>query len=192
MYESYQNAYLEKMWNVLKDINIIDSDERAYSFDEGVSRVVSEYERLKKTGNKIFFIGNGGSAGIASHQSADYTKNGKLPAMTFFDPSLLTCISNDYGYEFVYEKPIEMFLQQDDILIAISSSGQSKNILNGVSAAKKKGAFIITLSGFKENNPLREMGDMNFYVDSECYGHVEIIHLIISHIFLDTYMNTKL
>ncbi len=192
MYESYQNNYLEKMWDVLKNIEITDSNDKTYSFEEGVNRVVSEYNRLKKTGNKIIFIGNGGSAGIASHQSADYTKNGKLPAITFFDPSLLTCISNDYGYEYVYEKPIEIYAKQEDILIAISSSGQSENILNAVNAAKKKGLFVITLSGFKEDNPLREKGDMNFYIKSECYGHVEIIHLIISHIFLDTYMKTDI
>jgi D-sedoheptulose 7-phosphate isomerase len=79
-----------------------------------------------------------------------------------------------------------------DILIAISSSGQSENILNAVNAAKKKGLFVITMSGFSEKNPLRNLGDLNFYVPSKSYGHVEIAHLIICHTILDTHLNTKL
>ena len=115
----------------------------------------------------------------------DFWKNGGVRAIAFNDSSLLTCISNDYGYEHVFEKPVEMFVDPSDVLIAISSSGKSANILKAVEVAKSKGCFIITLSGFEANNPLRQQGHLNFYVPSKAYGFVEISHLIICHLFAD-------
>ena len=88
----------------------------------------------------------------------DFWKNGGIKAISFNDGPQLTCIGNDYGYKHVFEKPIEMFTDFGDILVAISSSGRSENILLGVQAAKLKGCRIITLSGFDENNPLSSMG----------------------------------
>ena len=147
---------------------------------------------MKATGNKIIFIGNGGSAAIASHQAIDYWKNGEIPAVAFNDASMLTCLGNDYGYEYVFEKPINMFANKGDILISISSSGKSKNIINAVKAAKKKELFVITMSGFSKLNPLRSHGDLNFYVSSNVYGHVEITHLVFCHTILDAYLQTRL
>ena len=147
--------------------------------------------KTKAAGKKVIFIGNGGSAAIASHQAVDFWKNGGVRAITFNEPSLLTCISNDYGYEFVFEKPIEMFADPDDVLIGISSSGQSQNILRGVQAAKLKKCSVITLSGFQPSNPLRSLGQLNFYVPSESYGFVEITHLAICHYLADQIMSQK-
>ena len=143
------------------------------------------------SGGKLLFIGNGGSASIASHMAIDFWKNAGIRALAFNDSSLLTCISNDYGYSQVFEKPIEMFAKSGDVLIAISSSGESENILLGVKAAKVKRAKVITLSGFAENNPLRKLGAVNFYVPSESYGHVEIVHLSICHCLADTIIENK-
>lgn len=137
-------------------------------------------------GNKLMFIGNGASAGIASHMSTDYWKNGGIRAVAFNDSSLLTCISNDYGYKHVFEKPVEMFANAGDILFAISSSGKSKNILRAVAAAKTKGCKIMTFSGFEKDNPLVSLGDYNFYVPAKSYGLVEVLHLSICHCILDT------
>jgi D-sedoheptulose 7-phosphate isomerase len=132
------------------------------------------------------FIGNGASVAISSHMATDCWKNGGIRAVAFNDGSLLTCISNDYGYKYVFEKPIEMFADNGDILIAISSSGKSENILKGVHTAKSKECNVITLSGFKDDNPLSVMGDYNFYVPSQEYGPVEIIHHSICHSILDS------
>ncbi len=134
------------------------------------------------------FIGNGGSAGIASHQAIDYWRNGGFPAMAFNDASLLTCIGNDFGYEHVFSKPIAMLAKAGDVLIAISSSGQSANILAGVHQAQSLGCKVITLSAFKPDNPLRQLGDFNFYVPTFSYGFAEISHLAISHCILDGLM----
>lgn len=159
--------------------------------DAAMSRVISLIKALNKKKNKLIFIGNGGSASIASHISTDFLKNALVPALAFNDSSLITCLSNDLGYEHVFEKPIEMFAQKGDILFAVSSSGKSKNILNATIAAKKKGCFVITLSGFKENNPLRKLGDINFYLPSNSYGDVEIAHLAICHCIADRVTASK-
>ena len=189
---SYQKKYLDKLTNVVGETEIKDSTGKTKPIEDTIKEIVSKLKGLKNSGNKVIFIGNGGSAGIASHQAADYLRNGGIPTTSFHDPSLLTCISNDFGYEFVFEKPINMLARKGDVLIAISSSGKSKNILNAVKAARKRGLFIITMSGFSKTNPLKTLGDINFYVSSKVYGHVEISHLILSHIILDTYMKTEL
>jgi D-sedoheptulose 7-phosphate isomerase len=118
----------------------------------------------------------------------DFWKNGGIRATAFNDCSLLTCIGNDYDYKHVFEKPIEMFAEQGDVLIAISSSGKSENILLGVKAARTNGCRVITFSGFDEANPLRRMGDYNFYVPSMAYGHVEVVHQSLCHCLLDYIM----
>jgi D-sedoheptulose 7-phosphate isomerase len=137
---------------------------------------------------KIYFVGNGGSAGICSHMAADWLKNGHFRAMCFNDPALLTCLSNDLGYGSVFSEPLKIFGERNDVLFAISSSGQSINIINAVHAAKLIDMKVITLSGFAPDNPLRTMGDINFYVPSHKYGTVEIAHLSICHAILDKVM----
>ena len=131
------------------------------------------------------FIGNGGSAGIASHLAIDYSKNGSLPAMAFNDSSAITCLSNDYGFEYVFAKQIEFHARKGDVLIAISSSGKSINILNAVAVARKVGCNVITFSGFQPQNPLSKLGDVNFYIDSKEYGYVEVSHVALGHSILD-------
>ena len=170
------------------------SEAKKLSLEDGLeeaTKIVTDHANQRK---KIMFIGNGGSASIASHQSVDYWKNGGMRAIAFNDVSLLTCIGNDYGYPFVFEKPIEMFADQDDVLIAISSSGKSDNIINGVKMAKKMHCPAITMSGFKTDNPLRSLGDINFYVPAPtgAYGYVEIAHLTLCHCFIDIIIDREL
>ena len=114
--------------------------------------------------------------------------HGVARAVAFNDPSLLTCVSNDFGYAHVFEKPIEMFADAGDVLIAISSSGKSENIVRGVEAARRTGCRIITLSGFRPDNPLRRLGELNFWVPTDSYGHVEITHLALCHAVVDAIM----
>lgn len=123
--------------------------------------------------------------------SCDFSKNARVRAIAFNDTALLTSISNDIGYEAVFEKPIERFADAGDILFAISSSGASANIINGVRAAYQKDCFVITLSGFQENNPLRSLGHMNYYVQQISYGPVEILHHSICHCILDSIIHEK-
>lgn len=177
--------YFQGLSSILEKIEVCDDKGRALSFDCAISKITDLIVSQAKKGNKVILIGNGGSASIASHLSIDFLKNAKIAAIAFNDPCFLTCISNDLGYEYVFEKPIDMLSKKNDILFAISSSGRSNNILKGVLKAKKKGCFIITLSGFDKNNPLRKLGNINFYVPSFSYGQVEISHLSICHCIVD-------
>jgi D-sedoheptulose 7-phosphate isomerase len=144
-----------------------------------------------ESGNKVMFIGNGGSMGIATHMAVDFSKNGGMRAMAFGDGAVLTCLGNDLGYENVFASQIEWHGRAGDVLIAISSSGKSPNILNGVQAARSRGGTIVTFSGFREDNPLRKAGDVNFYVRAMEYGFVEVAHQAILHAILDIDMGWK-
>jgi D-sedoheptulose 7-phosphate isomerase len=158
----------------------------AISLVSGIGNAVEMVINAGNKGRTIYFIGNGGSASICSHMAVDFWKTAGIKAVAFTDPSLLTCISNDYGYSQVFQKPLEMFISDNDILIAISSSGRSQNILNGVDAARSKGASVISMSGFDSDNPLLSKGDINFYVPSSHYGIVEVTHALFCHTILDT------
>jgi D-sedoheptulose 7-phosphate isomerase len=136
-------------------------------------------------GNKVIFVGNGGSAAIASHMATDYSKNGGVRSLALNDSSMLTCLGNDLGYDRVFAKQIELHARAGDLVFAISSSGRSPNILNAAAAAANAGCSIITLSGFTPDNPLRTKGEVNFYIGSDRYGFVEIGHLTICHAILD-------
>lgn len=141
--------------------------------------------------DRVFFVGNGGSAAIASHMAADWMKNGKFAALSLNDGAMLTCISNDIGFREVFALPIARLMSASDTLFAISSSGMSENVLAAVDAAAALGAHVITLSGFGPHNELRKRGDMNFYVPCQQYGLVEIKHLTILHAILDHFMGSK-
>ena len=133
----------------------------------------------KKKNKKIMIFGNGGSAAIASHVSVDLTKNAKIRSTNYNESDLITCFSNDYGYERWIEKAIDFYADQDDVLILISSSGQSKNMINACKAAKnKKLSKVITFTGHQKDNPLSRMGDINFWINSKAYNFVENTHQV--------------
>jgi len=130
-------------------------------------------------GNKALIFGNGGSASMASHFSVDLTKNAKLHCINFNEADLITCFANDYGFERWVEKTVDLYGDEGDLLIVISSSGSSENMLNGVRAARNKNfRAVVTFSGFAGDNPLRQLGDINLWIDSKAYNFVENIHQV--------------
>lgn len=177
--------HFNTLFNLQLNTLVTDADGSSISIDKGFERYIQLVKSVRPFSGKLIFIGNGGSAGIASHLAIDYSKNGGIPALTFTDASAMTCLSNDYGYEHVFAKQIEFHARKGDLLIAISSSGRSANILNAVAAAKKVGCRVVTFSGFKADNPLNRQGDLNFYVDSDEYGFVEVAHMALGHAMLD-------
>ena len=183
--------YISELNETLLNVQITDPDNTNIDLDRSIEESVRTILEQANQGNKVIIIGNGGSASIANHLAIDLWKNGRIKATTYSDSALLTCISNDFGYEYVFEKPIEMFAEAGDVLIAISSSGMSDNIINGTIAAKKKGCKIITMSGFKENNSLRSRGEINFYVPSGSYGYVELAHSVLCHCIVDVITSGK-
>jgi D-sedoheptulose 7-phosphate isomerase len=149
------------------------------SIDENL--LIDAAEKIKETkqkGKKIILVGNGGSAAMASHVAVDLTKAAGCRAITFNEADLLTCFANDYGYEKWVEKALKFYADKDDLVILISSSGKSPNIINGANWAKNFGLEVITLSGFDSDNPLKKLGGINLWVDSKGYNIVEMAHHI--------------
>jgi len=129
-----------------------------------------------QSGKKIILVGNGGSAAMASHVAVDFTKAAGIRAINFNEADLITCFSNDYGYEYWVAKALEAYADPGDLAVLISSSGKSPNIVKGAEKAKNIGASVITVSGFLSGNPLRKLGDLNLWVDSSDYNIVEMTH----------------
>jgi D-sedoheptulose 7-phosphate isomerase len=188
----FATDYFRQLATLSERFEATDKESQPISFPEAISRAATWVSQQSQQQKKVIFIGNGGSAAVASHQAIDYWRNGGFPAIAFNDGALLTCISNDFGYEQVFSKPIATFAQAGDIVFAISSSGNSANILAGASQATKMGCHVITLSAFKPDNPLRQLGDINFYVPTMAYGFAEITHLCICHCILDGLMKGSL
>lgn len=164
-----------------------DSFQHYFSLPETETQIMSAVDLLKSR-PRIFFIGNGGSNSISSHMYEDFGKMGRFETFAFSDPALITCYANDYGYENALAEWLKLYFKKDDLLIAISSSGNSPNILNAVNTASEKGGKVISLSGFKPENKLRTRGNLNFYVPYESYGIVECYHQVILHVILDQYL----
>jgi len=181
-------SYFSAIHSVLSEIQCSDGKGNTLLIDKAIDWAVQTARSTHDNGKKIMFIGNGGSAGIASHMAIDFSKNGGMRALAFNDSAALTCLANDLGYENVFAKQIALHAHAKDLLIAISSSGQSANILNAVNVAFERGCRIMTLSGFSDDNPLRRKGEVNFYVPSMEYGFVEISHLSLCHGVLDIAM----
>ncbi len=131
-----------------------------------------------KNGNKVILIGNGGSAAMASHVSVDLTKVAGIRAVNFNESDLITCFANDFGYENIFKKALEFYADKNDVLILVSSSGKSPNMIHAAKYGKEMGLKMITLSGFSETNPLKSYGDINLWVDSNAYNIIEMTHHI--------------
>jgi D-sedoheptulose 7-phosphate isomerase len=141
--------------------------------------------KMREAGNTLYLIGNGASASMASHTAADLAKNAHLKTKVFTDLSLITAIANDLSYEEVFAEPLRRHLGKGDMLVAISSSGRSPNVLRGAQEATKLGGMVVTLSAMKPDNPLRTLGTINFYVPADTYGMAETSHAAILHFWVD-------
>lgn len=177
---------LEELYGLLKStICMIENQKK--DIDEAFRIFKTLISDTTENKGIVYVIGNGGSAGIASHFCTDLVKTLNIASMTLTDSNLLTCISNDYGYENSYMSPLKVLMTKKDMLVAISSSGKSANIINAANFAKEIGAKVVTLSGFGKLNPLKEIGNLNFYLNKSDYGLVEMGHFFILHTIVDLY-----
>ncbi len=167
MKKNYFINYLNKFSKLVLDHN-----------DKNFLKIVEILKEVKRNRKKVILVGNGGSAALASHVSVDLTKMCKIRAVNFNEADLLTCFSNDYGYENWVQKALSFYADKGDLVICISSSGQSKNIINGAKFAKKIGCKVVTLTGFNKNNKVRKIGHINLWLDSKNYNLVEMTHHI--------------
>jgi D-sedoheptulose 7-phosphate isomerase len=160
----------------------------ALSPDEGLRRWIDTTRDVHARGRNVYLIGNGASAAMASHFAADACKTAQLRALAFNDASLLTATSNDLSFDDAFALPLRRLAHPGDMLISISSSGSSPNIVRALDAARAAAMDIITLSGKSPDNPSRTRGDLNFYVPDQRYGMVESAHTVILHYWVDHYV----
>tara|TARA_B100000902_G_C27256613_1_gene888212 strand:- start:566 stop:1132 length:567 start_codon:yes stop_codon:yes gene_type:complete len=163
--------FLDKYFN---DLKVLLSNQNYFQDLIKIKQILIE---THKDGKKTMIFGNGGSAAIASHFSVDLTKNAKVRCTNYNESDLLTCFANDFGYEKWVEKAIEFYADEGDTVIFISAGGNSQNMTNGANLAQKmKIRKIITLTGNDENNKLKKLGDINLWVNSKAYNHIENVH----------------
>ncbi|NNK01846.1 MAG: SIS domain-containing protein [Desulfatitalea sp.] len=162
------------------------------SADQAMDIWADETHRIAQNNGTIFLAGNGASATMAEHFGTDAMKNGKLKTINFSETSYLTAISNDISYDAVFLLKLERFGNPGDMLITISSSGNSPNIVNAIKYAKENKIFCTTLSAMKPDNRSRKFGDLAFYVPAKTYGIAESAHSAVLHCWLDTYLDKYL
>lgn len=165
MKKNYIDNYLKKYSTILKNYNLRDFLE--------IARLLKNVKKNKK---KVIIVGNGGSAAMASHVCVDLTKMCKIRSINFNEADLLTCFSNDYGYENWTWRAISFHADKKDLVICISSSGESKNIINAAQFAKKIGCKVVTLTGFNKTNNVKKIGHVNLWTNSKNYNFIEMIH----------------
>ncbi len=176
-FKNYINSINTLLFNVHEDL---------------INKSIDLISQTKKRKGKVYIVGNGGSASIASHVSVDFAKVARIQSSTFNNSNLITCFANDYGYENWVKEAIKAYLQKNDMIILISSSGTSKNIVNAAKYCKKNSIDLITLSGFNKNNPLSKLGKINFHIKSNQYNFVEMSHHIILVYLVDVFAKNKL
>lgn len=187
MDNQYINELLEKLENT--EVWYNKTPQIKYqNYNNGIQLIVDIFTKHKEKQAQLFFIGNGGSSAIASHMTADFMKNGGMNTYSLYDNAVTTCMGNDYGYEYIFSRPMEFLIREGDLVVAISSSGNSRNIINAINMAKSKGATVVTFTGFQSDNNAKQLGDINIYVPCEKYGIVESIHNLMLQQIVDIIM----
>lgn len=180
--------YFTALSDSMQRIEVSDGDGRRLPLNDGATRMVTLLDAMRDHRRKILILGNGGSAAIAGHIHNDLSKAVGLRALVFTDVPLLTALTNDNGYASAFEWSVTRWAEPGDALLAISSSGKSENILRAARAAIARGCTVVTFSGFMPDNPLRAIGELNFYVPSMSYGPVEMVHAALAHFVTDAAM----
>ena len=164
--ESFLGDYFEQFFRGVKSPGVVES----------ITAMRDELERVRRDEGKVMLAGNGASASMASHFALDYTKQGGVRAVSFNDAALITAYGNDYGYEQWVSKALEHHGDRGDFMVLISSSGSSANMVEAAKMAQAMGIKIATFTGFESDNPLRSLGDINFWLDSRAYNMIESTH----------------
>ncbi len=164
---TYFSKYFKNLNKSIENVNI-----------KHLEKLGNKILDIKKKNKKILIFGNGGSIAIASHVAIDFAKNLKISISSYTDPSLLTCFSNDYKFENYIKEIIKLYSNQGDMVILISSSGTSKNMINAIKYAKSSKIFVATFTGFNKKNYLNKHGDISFWINSKNYNIIENTHQV--------------
>jgi D-sedoheptulose 7-phosphate isomerase len=163
------------------------------NYSKNILEIIKIIKKLKNTNKKVIIYGNGGSASTASHFSTDLTKNARIKCINFNESNLITCFSNDYGFENFVSQALKEYSSKGDIVILISVSGESKNLLNAANYCKKNKIKLITLTGKNKKNSLikKNFNGKNIFINSKSYNIVEICHHIILLTIIDCIIGKK-
>ena len=162
---------------------------RLVSLQEGLDAVPSLLEELRRADGALWWVGNGGSAALCAHLSQDALNKLGVRSMVLADAPLLTCMANDYGYSKVYEQPLGTLARKGDMLICVSSSGRSENILRCAKMARQRSMKLVTLSAFAPKNPLWGIeADVAFHIPTTLFGQAEVGHEALLHSAMETMM----
>ena len=175
-YSSYFKKYNKTIYELINNLN-----------SNLIEQSVKLIQKSIKKKSRVYIVGNGGSASIASHVSVDFAKVARVPSATFNNSNLITCFANDYGYENWVLEAIKAYTNKNDLIILISSSGTSNNIVNAAKYCKSNKINLITFSGFNKDNPLSKLGNINFHIDSNKYNYIEMSHHIILLALVDIF-----
>ncbi|RJP58337.1 MAG: SIS domain-containing protein [Deltaproteobacteria bacterium] len=176
---------VEELRATLHSLSARDRHGRETDTDSSFAQWKNRTLRVRSGRRTVFLIGNGASASMASHIAADLAKNAHIHTEVFSDLSLITAIANDLSYEEVFAEPLRRRMVTGDMLVAISSSGQSPNIIRAVQEATVSKGFIVTFSAMEPGNMLRLQGNLNYYVPAQTYGMAESCHAAILHYWVD-------
>ena len=182
---SISSIWLEHLARNPGEVACTATDGASLPFADATESAAEHLLQARRLGRKVLVIGNGGSAAIASHMQTDLCHSLGIRGLVFNEPPLLTALANDNGYENAFRRLVDLWADAGDLLVAISSSGRSPNILNACAAARAHGLAILTYSGFGADNALRRAGDLNFYVANASYGPVESAHAVLVHHLTD-------
>lgn len=171
--------------NILESLMVYNSHGDLLDTDRAFDAWIDMTMEIKDKQKTIYLVGNGASASMASHIATDLLKNAHIKAMVFTDMSLITAVSNDISFQDSFAEPLKRYITDGDMLVCISSSGRSRNILEAAKIIEKYKSYIITLSAMDIENPLRTTGDINFYIPASTYGLAETGHTAILHYWID-------
>ena len=188
---SYFNRYTSSLQQALANVECTTRERRIIDSGEMIEWLCGASRRILAGGRRQFFCGNGASAAFASHMALDWSKNAGVPSPSLSDAALMTAVMNDAGSDQLFALPLRCFASPGDLLVTISSSGNSPNILRAQETARSIGMEVVTLSGLKPDNASRAAGDLNLYIPAKSYGIVECAHQVLLHSWLDSFLGIE-
>ena len=185
---NYWQQYVQAHDRALGGLEVTDASGGGIEPDAGFAWWCEWTASVQESGRQQFLVGNGASASFANHMALDWIKNGGVPTQSVANPAVLTALGNDLGFDEVFAVALGWYGRPGDLLVTISSSGNSPNILRTIEKGREIGTRVVTLSGLRPDNASRRLGDLNFYIPAKTYGIVECAHQVLLHLWLDRFM----
>jgi D-sedoheptulose 7-phosphate isomerase len=182
-------GYADAITSGLRDMIVTDATEAVVPAQEGFARWVSMTHAVQQRDGQLFIVGNGGSAAMASHMVTDAIAIGHLRANALNDATMLTATANDLSFDQTFALQLECLARAGDLVIAVSQSGNSSNIVRAVETCRPRQIRTVTLSAMRPDNRCRAAGDLNFYVPLGRYGLAQSAHQIVLHYWFDQYLD---